>query len=63
MFLSTFTTSIFGFIYAYIKCWQLSLVLTGVLPFMMLAGVLLMKALSNAAVISKTSYEDAASRA
>jgi hypothetical protein len=55
--------SLFGFVYAYIKCWQLSLVLTGVVPFMMVAGVLMMKALANAAVISKTSYETAAARA
>ena len=55
--------SLFGFVYAYFKCWQLSLVLTGVVPFMMIAGVLMMKALANAAVISKTSYETAAARA
>ena len=63
MFITTTTTSLFGFVYAYIKCWQLSLVLTGVLPFMVLAGILLMKALASYAVISKTSYEDAAGRA
>lgn len=63
MFVSTVTMSLFGFIYAYIKCWQLSLVLTGALPLMMLGGVLMMKALANMAIISKTSYEGAAARA
>jgi hypothetical protein len=56
LFLSTTTTSLFGFVYAYIKCWQLSLALTCALPLLVIAGVLLMKSLSNAALISKTSY-------
>lgn len=63
MLISTITISLFGFIYAYIKCWQLSLVLTGVLPFMMVAGALMMKSMANASLVSKTSYEDAAGRA
>jgi ATP-binding cassette subfamily B (MDR/TAP) protein 1 len=63
MLLSTMTTSLFGFFYAFFKCWELSLVLTGVLPFMMVAGVLMMKSMTNMAVVSKTSYEEAAGRA
>ena len=63
MLVATVTTSFFGFVYAYIKCWQLSLVLTGVLPFMMIAGILMMKSLANITLLSKTSYEDAAGRA
>lgn len=63
MLITTITTSLFGFVYAYIKCWQLSLVLTGVLPFMMIAGALMMKSMANASLVSKTSYEDAAGRA
>ncbi len=49
--------SIFGFFYAYIKCWQLSLVLTGVLPFLIVAGILLMKALTLNSQKGKVSYE------
>jgi hypothetical protein len=63
MLIATTTTSLFGFFYAYIKCWQLSLVLTGVLPFMMIAGALLMKSIASASLASKSSYEDAAGRA
>lgn len=63
MLIATITTSLFGFFYAYIKCWELSLVLTGVLPLMMIAGVLLMKSMANMSLVSKTSYEDAAGRA
>jgi ABC-type multidrug transport system fused ATPase/permease subunit len=63
MLIATLTTSLFGFFYAYIKCWQLSLVLTGALPLMMIGGVLLMKSISNIATYGKTSYEDAAGRA
>ncbi len=63
MLIATVTTSLFGFFYAYIKCWQLSLVLTGVLPFMMIAGALMMKSMATMSVVSKTSYEDAAGRA
>ncbi len=63
MLIATVTTSLFGFVYAYIKCWELSLVLTGTLPFMMIAGALMMKALANITLLSKTSYEDAAGRA
>jgi hypothetical protein len=43
--LTTLITSLFGFFYAYFKCWQLSLVLTGFLPLILMAGVLLMKAM------------------
>lgn len=63
MLIATVTTSSFGFLYAYIKCWELSLVLTGVLPFMMVAGALMMKSMANMSLVSKTSYEDAAGRA
>ena len=63
MLIATTTTTLFGFFYAYIKCWELSLVLTGVLPFMMVAGVLLMKVMTNMSLVTKTSYEDAAGRA
>lgn len=63
MLIATITTSCFGFLYAYIKCWELSLVLTGVLPFMMVAGALMMKSMTNMSLVSKTSYEDAAGRA
>ncbi len=57
--LTTTITSIFGFFYAYFKCWQLSLVLTGFLPMILFAGVLLMKSLQLKAQISKVSYEGA----
>ena len=54
--LTTLVTSIFGFFYAYFKCWQLSLVLTGFLPLMMIAGVLMMKAMTMKASLAKASY-------
>ena len=57
--MSTIVTSIFGFFYAYFKCWQLSLVLTGLLPFMLVAGILMMKAMTMKASIAKVSYEGA----
>ena len=57
--LTTLVTSIFGFFYAFFKCWQLSLVLTGFLPLMMVAGVLMMKAMTMKASLAKVSYEDA----
>ena len=53
-------TSGFGFFYAYFKCWQLSLVLTGFLPLLLIAGVLMMKAMTLNAEKSKVSYENAA---
>lgn len=56
IFISTIVMSVFGFFYAYFKCWQLSLVLTAVLPLMMVAGVFLMKALTAVAQKSKVSY-------
>lgn len=59
LLLTTIITSIFGFFYAYFKCWQLSLVLTGFLPLMMIAGVLLMKGIEMKTSISKISYEGA----
>lgn len=49
----------FGFFYAFFKCWELSLILTAFLPLMLLAGVLMMKAMQMKAQISKISYEDA----
>jgi len=57
--LATTVTSIYGFFYAYFKCWRLSLILTGFLPLMMIAGVLMMKAMQMKAEISKVSYEGA----
>lgn len=57
--LTTIVTSVFGFFYAYFKCWQLSIVLTAMLPLVALAGILLMKAMTFKASISKVSYEDA----
>jgi len=57
--LTTTVTSLFGFIYAYFKCWQLSLILTGFLPLLLIAGVSLMKAMQLKAQISKVSYEGA----
>lgn len=41
----------------------MSLALTLALPLLMIAGVLMMKSLANVALLSKTSYEDAAARA
>lgn len=52
-------TSIFGFFYAFIKCWRMSLILTGFLPVMMVAGMCMMKAMQFKAEISKVSYEGA----
>jgi ABC-type multidrug transport system fused ATPase/permease subunit len=57
--LMTIVTSIFGFFYAYIKCWRMSLILTGFLPIMMVAGIFMMKAMQFKAQISKVSYEGA----
>jgi hydrogenase maturation factor len=57
--LATMVTSSFGFFYAYFKCWQLSLVLTGFLPLMMIMGVVMMKSMQGKAQISKISYEGA----
>lgn len=57
IFLSTIVTSVFGFIYAYFRCWQLSLVLTGTLPLLMIAGILLMKALTLRSFRGKAAYE------
>lgn len=57
--LTTTITSIFGFFYAYFKCWQLSLVLTAFLPLLMFAGVLLMKSMQLKAELGKISYEGA----
>jgi len=56
MLIATTTTSLFGFLYAYIKCWLLSLVLTAVLPLMMIAGALMMKSMANMSLVSKSSY-------
>lgn len=58
--LMTVVTSIFGFFYAYFKCWRLSLILTGFLPLMMFAGILMMKSMQIKAQINKISYEGAA---
>jgi ABC-type multidrug transport system fused ATPase/permease subunit len=55
----TVVTSIFGFFYAYFKCWRMSLILTGFLPVMMVAGIVMMKAMQFKAQISKISYEKA----
>lgn len=44
--LTTLVTSTFGFFYAYFKCWQLSLVLTALLPLLLFAGVLMMKSMT-----------------
>lgn len=54
-------TSIYGFIYAYFKCWQLSLILTATLPLLVAGGVLMMKALQFMAQKNKISYEHAGS--
>jgi hypothetical protein len=48
--------SVFGFLYAFIKCWELSLVLTCALPFILLAGVLAIKSFTLSAQRSKVSY-------
>jgi hypothetical protein len=56
VFLNTFAMSAFGFLYAFIKCWELSLVLTGALPFILLAGVLAIKSFTLSAQRSKVSY-------
>lgn len=61
--LSTIMVSAFGLIYAYFTCWQLSLVLTGFLPFMLLGGTMMMKAMVLNAKRSKSSFEDASGRA
>jgi len=55
--------STFGFFYAFIKCWKLSLVLTGALPFILIAGILAIKSFTLSAQKSKASYEKASSRA
>ena len=57
--LMTTITSVFGFFYAYFKCWQLSLILTGFLPLLMISGVLLMKSMQLKAQLGKISYEGA----
>ena len=54
--LNVLVTSTFGFFYAYFKCWQLSLVLTGLLPLLLFAGVLMMKAMTMNAEKRKVSY-------
>lgn len=59
LFQSTVAT-VYGFFYAYFKCWRLSLALTGFLPLMMVAGLLMMKGMQIKAQLSKISYESAA---
>lgn len=62
-FLLTVVMSIFGFFYAYFKCWQLSLVLTGLLPLMLIAGAMMMKGLTLLGLKNKVSYEEASGKA
>jgi ATP-binding cassette subfamily B (MDR/TAP) protein 1 len=57
------STSTFGFGFAYYRCWELSLVLTAMLPLLILAGALFMKALALSAQKGKISFEEAAGRA
>ena len=54
--LSTIVTTVFGFIYAFFNCWQLSLVLTGVLPLLVGAGFLMIKSMMLNATKNKTAY-------
>ena len=60
LLLTTTVTTIFGFFYAYFKCWRLSLILTALLPFMMLGGVLMMKGMTLSHLKGKVSFENAA---
>lgn len=50
----------FGFVYSFAICWQMSLYLTIFLPFMLTAGFLLMRTMVLKAKTGKLSYENAA---
>lgn len=52
-------TTIFGFFYAFFKCWRLSVMLLASLPLLMIAGVLMMKGMTLKATMSKVSFENA----
>lgn len=57
--ISALTTSIFGFTFAFLKCWQMSLYLAAFLPLMLLGGYLMIRFMSMKAHASKISYENA----
>lgn len=59
--ITALVTSIFGLVYSLVKCWQMSLYLTIFLPFMLLAGYLMMKSMTIRAKTSRISYESASS--
>ena len=54
--LSVTVTTVFGFFYAFFKCWELSLVLTGVLPLLIVSGFLMMKSMMMSAMKNKVAY-------
>lgn len=54
--LNVTVTTIFGFFYAFFKCWRLSVMLLAALPLLMVAGVLMMKGMTLKATMSKVSF-------
>ena len=56
LLVTTMITTVFGFFYAFFKCWRLSLILTALLPLLMLGGVLMMKGMTMSHMKSKASY-------
>ncbi len=61
VFWVAFVTCIYGFINAFFKCWQLSLALTGALPFLVIAGAFMSKSMLLLSQKNKVSYEEASS--
>ena len=57
--LNVTVTTIFGFFYAFFKCWRLSVMLLAFLPLLMIAGFLMMKGMTLKAQMSKVSFENA----
>lgn len=56
LLMTTLSSMLYGFIYPYFKCWQLSIVLTLIMPFMILSGRMIIKSFADMAKIRKTSY-------
>eukprot|EP01017_Pseudomicrothorax_dubius_P007833 TRINITY_DN124_c0_g1_i6.p1 TRINITY_DN124_c0_g1~~TRINITY_DN124_c0_g1_i6.p1 ORF type:complete len:1219 (+),score=330.83 TRINITY_DN124_c0_g1_i6:81-3659(+) len=58
-FLFTISMSISGFVIGFIKGWQLTLVLSATLPFLVIAGLLLTTVLQKSDLVTKQAFQDA----
>ena len=56
LLLTTMIATVFGFFYAFFKCWRLSVILTALLPLRIVAGALMMEGMQLSALRSKVSY-------